>query len=155
MRFGNLRRGELISIVGGVVLAISVFLAWYRLGNGNAKLSGVGPGEAGAALTAWQALTVMRYLFLAAAVAPIILAYIIVREHALSWPRGEVTAVVAVIALGLVILRGILIRPGDPPGEIGLQYGWFVALAGGALMLTGAVIRTSEVDRGRKPPGVP
>ena len=48
----------------------------------------------------------MRYVLLIAAVAPAILAYIIVRGHALSWPRGELTAVAALLALTLTLFRG-------------------------------------------------
>ena len=49
--------------------------------------------------SAWNSLTVFPLLFLLVAAAPLILAWIIVRGHALSWPRGELTAVMAVIAL--------------------------------------------------------
>jgi hypothetical protein len=36
-----LNRGELIAIVGGILLAISLFLAWYSLGNHRRKPPGV------------------------------------------------------------------------------------------------------------------
>src|SRR5260370_5764293 len=39
MEFSRLDRGELIAIVGGAVLALSIFLTWYTLGNTNASLS--------------------------------------------------------------------------------------------------------------------
>ena len=68
-----------------------------------------------------------RYLLLLAAVAPLILAYIIVRGHALSWPRGELTAVIALVALTLMIFRGVIDKPGSPPGEIGIAIGWWSA----------------------------
>jgi hypothetical protein len=96
----------------------------------------------------------MRFLLLLAALAPVILAYIIVRDHALSWPRGELTAVVAITAITLVLVRGLILKPGEPSGQISLDYGWYVALAGGILILVGALMRTGETDRGRKPPGV-
>ena len=38
--------------------------------------------------------------------APLILAWIIIRGHALAWPRGELTAVVALVALTLTVFRG-------------------------------------------------
>ena len=68
-------------------------------------------------------------MLLIAAVAPLILAWIIVRGHALSWPRGELTAVVALVALTLTLFRGVIDRPGSPSGEISLGYGWWIALA--------------------------
>jgi hypothetical protein len=154
MHFGNLRRGELISIVGGAILAVAVFLAWYKLKNPYAKLNHFGPRKAGLELTAWEALQIIRFGLLAAAVAPLILAYIILRDHALSWPRGELTAVVALTAFTLILVRGVIIKPGTPTGEISLQFGWFVALAGSILMMVGAVTRSSESGKARKPPGV-
>ena len=38
MQFKALNRGELIAIVGGILLGISLFLAWYTLGNEHARL---------------------------------------------------------------------------------------------------------------------
>jgi len=87
------------------------------------------------------------------AIAPFVLAYIIVRAHQLSWARGELTAVLAIFALGLVLYVGVIDRPGEPPGQIELGWGWWVALAGSGLMLAGAARRTSETERRRKPPG--
>ena len=95
----------------------------------------------------------MRFLLLAAAAAPLILAYIIVRDHALSWPRGEMTAVVAIAAFGLIAYNGFVTKPGAPTAEISLQIGFFLAIAGTALMLYGAATRSGETERKRKPPG--
>jgi hypothetical protein len=91
---------------------------------------------------------------LAAALAPLILAWIIARDHELSWPRGEMTAVVAMIALVLVLYVGVIDRPGEPSGEISLQIGWFAALAGCLLEVVGGGLRAGSTERPRKPPGV-
>jgi hypothetical protein len=142
----------LIATVGGIVLGISVFLAWYSLGNSNAVLNGChGPHTS---CTAWKALSILRFLLLLAAVAPAILMWIILRGHALSWPRGELTAVTALAALTFIIFRGLIDRPGSPPGEISIDYGWWVALAGGVLILIGSIWRSRESAARRKPPGV-
>jgi hypothetical protein len=93
-------------------------------------------------------------LLLIAAVAPLILAYIIVRGHALSWPRGELTAVTALVALTFTIFRGVIDRPGSPSGQIRIGYGWWMALLGGLLILVGSVWRSQESAGRRKPPGV-
>ena len=90
----------------------------------------------------------------AAALAPAILAYIVARGHALSWPRGELTAIIALVALVFVVFRGIIDKPGQPPAEISVDYGWFLALAGGLLILVGSVWRSRESAERRKPPGV-
>jgi hypothetical protein len=152
MEFKALNRGELIAVAGGILLGISLFLAWYTLGNEHALLNSCkGPNTK---CSGWDALTIVRYILLLAAVAPLILAYIILRGHALSWPRGELTAVIALVALTLTIFRGVLDRPGSPPGEIGIAYGWWIGLLAGLLILVGSVWRSQESAGRRKPPGV-
>jgi hypothetical protein len=147
-----LNRGEVIATIGGALLAISVFLEWFSLNNRYAHLNGCqGPHHM---CSGWDSLSAFRYLILLAAMAPIILAWVIARGHALAWPRGEMTAVVAVIAIVLVLFRGVIVQPGSPPEEINVAYGFFVALVGGLLILVGAVWRSQESAPRRKPPGV-
>ena len=153
MHFRQLDRGELVAVFGGAVLGLSVFLAWYTLGDkftvlGNCR----GPDTS---CTAWNSLLILRFLLLIAAIAPAILAWIILRGHALSWPRGEMTAIIAIFALGFTVFRGVIDKPGTPPGEIGISIGWWIALVGGVLILVGSVWRTKESMATRKPPGLP
>jgi hypothetical protein len=150
MAFDRMERGEWIAVAGGILLAIGLFLGWYHLKNGNATLNDMtGP----ATLTGWEAHPIMRWFLLAGAGAPLILAWIIMREHALSWPRGEMTAVTAIAALGLLAWVGLISKPGDPPSLIHLRFGWVLAVIGAALMLVGSVIRVQETETRRKPPG--
>jgi hypothetical protein len=152
VQLSALNRGELIAAAGGILLGVSVFLAWYSLGNQYAHLNSChGPDTT---CSGWHSLTILRYAFLAAAAAPAILAWIIARGHALAWPRGEMTAVVAVITLVLTFFRGVIDKPGSPSGEISIAGGWFVAIAGGLLILAGSVWRSQESAPRRKPPGV-
>jgi hypothetical protein len=152
MNFKELDRGELVAIVGGILLGISLFLAWYSLGNRNAVLGSCrGPRTT---CTGWASLSILRFILLVAAVAPVILAYIIVRGHALSWPRGELTAVTALVALMLTLFVGPIDHPGTPSGEISLTTGWFVALGADLLILAGSIWRSQESGARRKPPGV-
>ena len=142
---------ELIALAGAVLLAAGLFVPWYdtNAGNRNATIAGTHGSASG-----WQVHLVLRWLLLAAALAPPILAWIMVREHELSWPRGEMTAVVAMIALVLVLYVGVIDRPGQPKGEISLAYGWFAAALGCVLMCAGGAARAGTTDRPRKPPGV-
>jgi hypothetical protein len=152
MDFRRLDRGELIATAGGILLGISVFLAWFSLGNQHATINTChGPHTS---CTAWNALLIVRFLLLAAAAAPAILSWIVIRGHALAWPRGELTAVTALAALTFILFRGVIDKPGTPPGEISISYGWFVALAGGLLILIGSIWRSQESAARRKPPGV-
>ncbi len=152
MDFSRLDRGELIAVGGGVMLGISLFLAWYALGNRFATLNSChGPSSS---CSGWHSLTILRYLLLLTAIAPAILAWIILRGHALSWPRGELTALTSLAALTFTIFRGVIDRPGAPPSEISISYGWWVALLGGVLILVGSIWRSQEGAARRKPPGV-
>jgi hypothetical protein len=147
-----LNRGELIAIGGGILLAISLLLPWYSLGNGFAQLNSChGPDSS---CTGWSSLLVIRFILLATALAPLILAWIVARGHALAWPRGEVTAVVGVLALVLTVFRGVIDKPGAPTGEISIDFGWWLGLGGTLLMIFGAAWRYQESAPRRKPPGV-
>ena len=148
--WARMDRSEWTAVAGGLLLVIAVFLPWYGTSdNPNAEIDG-GRGD----FSAWEVHPVLRWLLLAAAAAPLILAWIVLRDHELSWPRGEMTAVVAMVGLGLVLYAGIVSRPGDPRSQIALQFGWFLALLALVLMLVGGAKRATEVERRRKPPGV-
>jgi hypothetical protein len=147
-----LNRGELLAIAGAILVGISIFLPWYSLGNQFTQLNGCrGPNGS---CTAWHALLIVRFLLLAAGIAPLVLSWIVVRGHALSWPRGEVTALVGVSALVLVLFRGVIDKPGSPADQVSIDYGWWLALVGTLLMVAGAAWRYQESAPRRNPPGV-
>ena len=152
MKISNVSRGEWLAMLGGLVLAASVFIRkTYEAQpqNPHANINGLK-----GVLSIWDVHPILRWLYLAAAVAPFILAWIIIREHELSWPRGQVTSVVAIAAAGLLFYTGIIDRPGDPPGAIELDWSWYTAMGGALAMLVGSFIRQSETETKRKPPGV-
>lgn len=151
MDTSKLSRGELIAVAGGLALLIGIFLKWYASVSVNATIAGhAGKGS----YSGWQVHHLIRYLLVLAAIAPLILAYIIIRDHQLSWPRGEMTAVIAIVTIGLVFYNGIIDRPGDPSGEINLRIGWYLSFLGAFMMLVGSVMRQQETEVVRKPPGV-
>jgi hypothetical protein len=143
---------EILAMAGGALLAIGLFLPWYSVENKRGMIgNGLrGPGD----FTGWEVHDIQRWLLIAAAAAPLILAYIVVRGHKLSWARGEITAVTSIAAFGLIMYAGIIDKPGEPKGLIGLKYGWILSLLGVIAMLVGSALRASEVERARKPPGV-
>ena len=94
--WARMDRSEWTAVAGGLLLVIAVFLPWYGTSdNPNAEIDG-GRGD----FSAWEVHPLLRWLLLAAAAAPLILAWIVLRDHELSWPRGEMTAVVAMVGLG-------------------------------------------------------
>ncbi len=147
----KLSTSEIIAALGGVLLAVSVFVKAYeaRPQNPNANIDG-----AKGTLSIWEVHDVLRYLYLLAALAPIILVYIVLRDHQLSWPRGEMTAVIGLTAATLLFYTGIIDRPGEPSGQIELEIGWYGALLGTLMSAIGGALRSSETARTRKPPGV-
>lgn len=151
MHFDRLGRGELVAAVGGLLLLVCLFLPWYEADpdNPNASIDG-----ATGAVSGFEVHQVLRWLLLLAAIAPFILIWIVIREHELSWPRGELTAVAAIAAFGLVAYVGFLDRPGSPGGAISLQPAYYGALLGTILMIVGGAISAGRTERTRKPPGV-
>ncbi len=142
-----------------VLLVISVFLEWYSLstdpnvvhrsndpsdwacGVGHTSCSGI------------QTFPVVGVLLILAAAAPFILAWIVMRGHALSWPRGEVTAIVGLIAFVLIAYNGIVDKPQDGL-EMSLAFGyWLALLASFGIFISGG-FRAVESGGGarRKPP---
>ena len=107
-------------MLGGALLALSVFLPWYGTDSGNrfAKIDGARGDQ-----SCWEAHPILRWLLLAAAVAPFILAYIIATDTQLSWARGEMTMVISIAALGLIFYNGVIDRPGAPSSAISVRYG--------------------------------
>src|SRR3954454_897833 len=104
----NLRRlglREVLAVLVALLLALGVFLPWYETNpdNRNANVDG-----ATGSFSAWDAHPVLRWLLLVAAAAPLVLAWVIVRDHELSWPRGELTAVIGMIALALILYVGLV-----------------------------------------------
>jgi hypothetical protein len=146
----RLTRNEVVAMVGGLLLGVCLFADWYTAVSPLATLGGVtGVGSQ----TGWQTHHVLRWVLLVMAIAPFILAYIVARDHKLTWARGELTAVLSIFAFGVLLYVGVIDRPGEPAGQIELAWGWYVALLGSLLMLAGSAMRTGETERRRKPPG--
>jgi hypothetical protein len=147
---GRLHRNEFMGMVGGALLALSVFLPWYGTDPDNrfAAINGVRGNQ-----SCWDVHPILRWLILAASVAPFILAYIIATDAKLSWARGEMTMVTSIAALGRIFYNGVVDRPGAPSSAISVKYGWFLALLASLVMIVASAMRSSEHERARKPPG--
>jgi hypothetical protein len=88
---------ELVAMFGGLLLGACLFASWYSAVSPLATLAGeTGVGS----YSGWQAHPILRWPLLVMAVAPFVLAYIVVREHQLTSARGELTAVLSIFAFG-------------------------------------------------------
>ncbi len=167
MDFSRLNSGRVM--IGGtasILLIVSIlFLPWYSLDHNPQRVVD-GPdfnpdsficGEGDFSCTGFDTFPIMRWLLLLAAVAPLILGYIIVRGHKLSYPPGEMTMLAGFVAFVLVLYNGIIDKPGSGPAEIGvsLDYGYYVALL--SALAIAAVGFTRSLESGprktRKAPG--
>ena len=167
MDFSRLNRGRvLVGAIASLLLIVAIlFLPWYTLGhipsrdpnsasyNPDSFVCGTGEFSC----TGWETFPILRWLLLLAALAPIILAYILVRAHRLSYPPGEMTMVAGFAAFGLIAYNGIIDKPGSGSAEIGLSldYGYWIALL--ASVASAGVGWTRSLESGarkaRKAPG--
>lgn len=157
------------TIVGGIASAALIlsllFLPWYSVESNPQRVennSGYNPesficGEGEFECTGWEVFPILRWLLVLAALAPPILAWILIRGHKLSWAPGELTMVAGFAALVLIAYNGLLDRPGTGPAEIGitLEVGYWVGLAAAAAIAATGFIRSVESGgrKVRKAPG--
>jgi hypothetical protein len=159
MDTSKLDRSEIIGMVAATLLVVAVFLEWFSLSTDpNVVVRGTDPGNwacgvGNTSCSAWDTYPIERWLLLAAAAAPFILAWIVIRGHALSWPRGELTAIVGLTAFVLIIVNGLVDKPQNGL-EIGLSYGWWLALLASIGIFISGGFRAVESGGGarRKPP---
>jgi hypothetical protein len=157
----RLQRGDVIAAIGGAVLLISLFLPWFGVDAAppaSENLCGVGETSC----TAFETFSLFTFfpipgldlLLPAAAAAPLILVWIIARGHELSWPPGEVTAIVGIAASALILYNGLIDRVGENRSFVSLDIGWYLGLAGALTMLVGAAaVQMARGGAVRRPPG--
>ncbi len=157
MDFSRLNTTRVIvgAIASGLLIVTIMFLPWYSLSENAQRVPSdpdtwiCGVGEY--SCTGFETFPILRWLLLAAAAAPLILAYILVRGHKLSYPPGEMTMIAGFAATVLIGYNGILDKPGSGPGEIGvsLDYGYWIALVC-ALAISVVGFQRSVESGGRK-----
>jgi hypothetical protein len=155
----KLDRSEIIGMIAAAVLVFSLFLEWYSLSTDPSVVQrGGDPGNwacgvGDSSCSAWETFPILRWLLLAAAAAPFILAWIVMRGHALSWPRGELTAIVGLTAFVLIAYNGIVDKPQDGL-EISLAIGYWLGLLASIGIFVSGGFRAVESGGGaqRKPP---
>lgn len=157
MDASKLSRGELIGIIAGLVLVGSLFIEWYSLDTeGVARdeaddwVCGVGNNSC----SAWDTFPILRWLLIAAAAAPMILSYIVIRGHHLSWPRGELTAIVGLTAFVLIAYNGFIDKPSPNDIGVSLSYGYYLAILASLGIFISGGFRSVDSGGGaqRKPP---
>jgi hypothetical protein len=160
MDFSRLDRNRvLLGGIGSIVLIVSIlFLPWYSLDQNPARAAGDGfiCGTNDYSCTGFDTFPIMRWFLLAGALAPLILGWILVRGHRLTWAPGELTMIVGMVEVVLIGYNGLIDKPGSSVAEIGvsLDYGYWLALLGAiAIAATGFLRSQVGQKRERKAPG--
>jgi hypothetical protein len=161
MDFSRLNRRRAIMGAGAAVVLVLtlLFIPWYSLSHNPARDNGQGfiCGTGDYSCTGFETFPIMRWLLLLAASAPIILAWIIVRGHKLSWPPGELTMTAGSAATVLIGYNGLIDKPGTGISEIGvsLDIGYWIALVAAVTIAVVGFLRSMEsgARQGRKAPG--
>ena len=162
MDFSRLDRNRFIlgAVSGGLLVIALFFLPWYTLDANPSRVAGAPDswicGTGDYECTGFDTFPLARWLLLLAAVSPLILGWILVRGHKLSWAPGELTMVAGFAAMVLIGYNGIIDKPGSGTAEIGvgLDWGYFVALiASIGIAATGFLRSQAGQRRVRKAPG--
>ncbi|MDQ3728422.1 MAG: hypothetical protein M3355_02420 [Actinomycetota bacterium] len=115
----------------GLILSL-LFLPWFELVEDNRAAQGAwvcGTGDL--SCTGWETFSILRYFLIAAALAPAILGYILIRGHKLSYPPGEMTMIAGFAAFVLIAYNGILFKPEPVEGQVfgtSLGVGYWIGL---------------------------
>ncbi len=151
-----MRRFEPVAGLGGIALAVSLFLPWYKdttvVQNNLAepRLAYVG----GAEYTAWEAFAVIDVLLATVAALAIAVPIVSVVAKGPAKPIGleVITSVTGLFGVLLVVFRLL-----DPPhGAFELRTGAWVALAGTLIAWIGSwMSMRDESTPGAKPPDIP
>jgi hypothetical protein len=158
--FSRLDRNRvLLGAFGGGALLISLlFFPWYSLDHGPQHAGGANfiCGTDDYSCTGFETFPILRWLLILGAFAPLILAWILIRGHRLSWAPGELTMVAGFAAMVLIAYNGIIDKPGSGNAEIGvsISWGYWIALLGAiAIAATGVLRSQAGQRRERKAPG--
>jgi hypothetical protein len=148
---------ELAGLAAAALLVVSVFLPWFSLTNTPERIEQQAwvCGAKDFSCSAWATFPINRWLFLAAAAAPIILTYFILTSQKGQYPTGEFTMTVGLAVIVLAGFNGFISKPGGS-GQFGvsLDYGILLALLAGLVMAVAGALRSLESGGGaeRKPP---
>jgi hypothetical protein len=153
----KLSRAEIFGIVAGLILIGSLFLEWFSLDTEGVERDESEDwvcGEGDNSCTGFETFPILRWLLIAAAAAPLILSWIVIRGHELTWPRGELTAIVGLTAFVLIAYNGFIDKPSPNDIGVSLSYGYFIACLASLGIFAAGGWRAVESGGGgrRKPP---
>jgi hypothetical protein len=157
----RLRGGELLAGAGAALLAVALFLNWFRLGRfaGWTAYAPLGSDDASVQWDAWSSLGWLVLAFATAAVACaawLVIATLFARPVAQVVAAAALTSTVGTFAFVALALRTLVFQPG-PNDIVVLRYGAYVGLLAALLTAVGgwwaiADERTDAPESAYKPP---
>lgn len=149
---------EWLGVIAAGLLVLSLFAPWFGLSDvPEREVQGSWVcGEGIFSCSGWESLTFWRWVFLAAATAPIFMLWFVGTDETGKYPTGEFTMTIGFAIIVLVFFNGPILKPGEGVSfGISLQWGWMLALLAGALIAVAGAARSLESGGGaqRKPPG--
>jgi hypothetical protein len=153
----RVQRIELLGVASSALLLGSLFLTWFTLTDTPQRVQQkawvCGTGQF--SCNAWDTFPLNRWLLVAAAAAPIILAYFVFTSQRGKYPTGEATMTVGLAVFVLVGYNGLIAKPGGGAQfGVSLSWGYFLALLAGIGITIAGALRSLESGGGaeRKPP---
>jgi hypothetical protein len=156
--FSRLERTDAVGALSSVLLVVALFVPWFDLADTPERTRQAAwvCGSGDFSCTGFETFPILRWLLIAAALAPLILAYLIVTAERTAYPTGEFTMTVGFAAFVLIGFNGVVDKPGSGLDEIGLSldWGYFLALFASVLMAAVGGVRSLGFGGGakRKPP---
>jgi hypothetical protein len=137
--FDRVRPAELVALLGGLLLGVSLFFPWFEFPSGN--------------LDAWDAFTLIDILLALTAVAGGGLFWVTLTRPS---PAVPVAIGVWTTLLGLISTIFVGLRLFDhPAGSSGACIGVWLGLAGALLVLVGAWLGLNHERPSRRSPATP
>lgn len=157
MDFNRLKWMEWLGVFAAGLLVVSLFAPWFELSDVPEReiqgswICGVGIYEC----SAWDSLSVWRWLFLAAAISPVLMLWFVGTDELGKYPTGEFTMTIGFTVMVLVFFNGPIVKPGEGVTfGVTLDWGWILAMVAGLLIAISGAVRSLHSGGGpkRKPP---
>jgi hypothetical protein len=157
MNVNRLKWMEWLGVLAAALLVLSLFMPWFGLSDvpERAVQDSWVCGEGVFSCSAWDSLGFWRWLFLASALAPILMLWFVATDEMGKYPTGEFTMTVGFVVMVLVFFNGPIVKPGDGVSfGLSLKWGWVLAMLSGILIAIAGAARSLESGGGpqRKPP---
>lgn len=148
---------EWLGVFAAALLVFSLFVPWFQLTDvPEREIQGSWVcGEGVFECSGWESLPFWRWLFLAAAISPVLMLWFVGTDELGKYPTGEFTMTIGFTVMVLVFFNGPIVKPGEGVTfGVTLDWGWILAMVAGLLIAISGAVRSLHSGGGpkRKPP---